>query len=373
MRVVVAGAGALGTCYAVLLATAGADVCVLTRPERIDSLRRGLRVSGLVEATAQVEVVGHGRQAIGADYLLVATKTQDTAAVLEALDGIDAATVFSLQNGVAKDDALGAAFGADRVIGAACAVGVGLLTPGHAQLTMNQGTWLGELWRSTPTSERRASEGHAGGASSGVSDRETAGETAGETPGGKTSGGETPGGGTSERVVRLVAVLRAAGFPAWSVPDVRAVEWYKLCALLPGAMITALTRRSYAEMALHPELSRLFVQLMRETFGIVQALGMTVADPPGSLWRFSEWLPAADDVALAGLRAIGERQQASGERMLPSMLQDVLAGRRTEVQDLAGEVLRQADALDVPVPATQTCYRLLRGLEDGFAVPDGAL
>lgn len=372
IRVVVAGAGALGTCYAVLLATAGADVCILTRPERVASLRGGLRVSGLVEASAQVEVIGHGREAVRADYLLVATKTQDTAAILAALDGIDAATVFSLQNGVAKDDALGAAFGAERVIGAACAVGAGLLTPGHAQLTMNQGTWLGELWRPSPArgsqgSERlrRQSEGN------GVSDSPGApaiGIAAGELPVGGTPAGGTSAGGTSERVVRLVAVLRAAGFPAWSVPDVRAVEWYKLCALLPGAMITALSRRSYAEMALHPDLSRLFVQLMHETFGIVQALGMAVADPPGSLWRFGEWLPAPDDIALAGLRAIGERQQASGERMLPSMLQDVLAGRRTEVQSLAGEILRQADALDVPVPATQTCCRLLRGLEDGFGV-----
>lgn len=373
MRVVVAGAGALGTCYAVLLATADADVCVLTRPERVESLRRGLRVSGLVEARAQVEIVGHGREAVWADYLLVATKTQDTAAVLEALKGIDAATVFSLQNGVAKDDALGAAFGTERVIGAACAVGAGLLTPGHAQLTMNQGTWLGELWRPSAADQRRESErhgrdseGHAAGRPSGAPGGVT---PDGETPAAETPAGVTPSGGTSERVVRLVAVLRAAGFPSWSVPDVRAIEWYKLCALLPGAMITALTRRSYAEMALHPDLSCLFVQVMRETFGIVRAQGMTVADPPGSLWRFGEWLPAPDDVALAGLRAIGERQQASGERMLPSMLQDVLAGRRTEVQDLAGEVLRQAEALDVPVPATQTCYRLLRGLEDGI---DGA-
>ena len=149
------------------------------------------------------------------------------------------------------------------------------------------------------------------------------------------------------------------------------MEWYKLCALLPGALVTTLSRRSYAEMALHPHLARLFVQVMRETFGVMQALGMTVQDPPGSLWRFAEWLPAPDEVSLEGLRAIGERQRDAGERMLPSMLQDVLAGRLTEVEHLAGEVLRQAAALDLPVPATETCYRLIRGLEDAF--PPGPL
>ena len=147
------------------------------------------------------------------------------------------------------------------------------------------------------------------------------------------------------------------------------MEWYKLCALLPGALVTTLSRRSYAGMALHPHLARLFVRVMRETFGVMQALGMTVQDPPGSLWRFAEWLPAPDEVSLEGLRAIGERQRDAGERMLPSMLQDVLAGRLTEVEHLAGEVLRQAAALDLPVPATETCYRLIRGLEDAFPAP----
>jgi 2-dehydropantoate 2-reductase len=343
MRVLVAGAGALGTCYAALLAAAGAEVSVLARPARHDALRRGLRVSGLLEAEAQVAVVSRGQVAEGGagaqDYVIVATKTQDTASILEALEGVQTGAVLSLQNGVAKDELLAGAFGAQRVLGAACAVGATLLEPGHARLTLNQGTWVGERFRPDSTPD---------GAPSGV-----------------------PDAGASERVVRLVAVLRGAGFPSWSVPDIRAVEWYKLCALLPGAMVTTLSRRSYAEMALHPHLARLFVQVMRETFGVMQAQGMAVQDPPGSLWRFAEWLPAPDEVSLEGLRDIGERQRAAGERMLPSMLQDVLAGRLTEVEHLAGEVLRQAAALDLRLPATETCYRLIRGLEDAFPPPTG--
>jgi 2-dehydropantoate 2-reductase len=319
VRVLVAGAGALGTCYAVLLAKTGAEVVVFTRPERAARLRQGLRVSGLVEASATVEVVTTGREAEAVDYLILATKTADTAAVLRGLEGVEVGGALSLQNGLAKDDALAAAFGEPAVIGAACSVGASLAEPGHAQLTMNVATWLGE-----------------------------------------------PAGGSSERVARLAAVLRSAGLPSWSVDDIRAVEWYKLCLVLPGALVTALSRRSYAEMALHPELNALWVRLMRECTAVARANGAVLVDPPAAPWLLGSWQDMPDEEVGAGLREIGERQQASGERMFPSMAQDVLAGRRTEAEDLAGDLLRRAAERGVPAPALETCYRLVRGMEDGF-------
>ena len=319
MKVLVAGAGALGTCYAVLLAKAGADVTVFTKPERVDRLRQGLRVTGLIDASANVGVVTSGRDAGTVDYLVLATKTADTDAALRGLDGLQVDGALSLQNGLAKDDALAAAFGAERVIGAACSVGASLAEPGHARLTMNVATWLGE-----------------------------------------------PAGGSSQRVARLASVLRAAGPPTWSVDDIRAVEWYKLCLVLPGALVTALSRRSYAEMALHRELNALWVRLMRECVSVARAHGVTLVDPPAAPWYLASWQDMPGHEVAAGLRAIGERQQASGERMFPSMAQDVLAARRTEAHDLVGDLLRRAAERDVAVPALETCYRLVRGLEDGF-------
>jgi 2-dehydropantoate 2-reductase len=273
----------------------------------------------LVAATAQVRLITSGTELGSADYVLLATKTGDTAAALAALRGLDIGCALSLQNGLAKDDALAAAFGPDRVVGAACAVGASLDAPGHARLTMIQPTWIGEL-----------------------------------------------DGGTSERAARLAAVLRAAGFPTWSVPNIRAVEWYKLCLVLPGAFVTALSRRTYDEMALDPHLAPLWVRLMREMCAVAAADGATLSDPPGLPWRLGTWQHEPDDAVLAGLREIGERQRAAGEKMRPSMFQDVLAQRRTEAEDLAGDLLRRAAQHHISVPATETCYALVRGLEEGF-------
>ena len=48
---------------------------------------------------------------------------------------------------------------------------------------------------------------------------------------------------------------------------------------------------------------------------------------------------------------------------ISSMLQDVRAGRRTEVDAISGEILRRAQLASVPAPRTRVIYQLVRGLE----------
>ena len=343
MRVAIVGAGALGTTYAVLLARAGADVTVVARPARVAELEEGLAVRGLIEASARVPVVSTGTELGDVDYLILATKVADADSAVASLAGARVETAISLQNGLAKNDALDRVFGPDRVLGAACAVVAGRGDrPGEAILTMNRATWLGE---------RRTIRAEVSSAT-------------------HTVGTDETGMGRTERAARLAAVFRAAGLPSWSVPDGHAVEWYKLCALLPGSLVTALARCSYGEMALHPLLSSQFVTIMRETFSVPASLGLfgqpgaSPVDPPGAPWSFGTWLAGGDDVAIAGLRAIGEAQTSAGQRVLPSMVQDVFAGRVTEVEALVGGLLARAHDVGLLLPATETCYRLLRGLED---------
>ena len=112
MRVLIAGAGALGRAARLPASRcAGAEVSVLARPARHAALRRGLRVSGLLEAQAQVAVVSRGPEAGAQDYVIVTTKAQDTESILEALEGVQTGAVLSLQNGVAKDEILAGALG----------------------------------------------------------------------------------------------------------------------------------------------------------------------------------------------------------------------------------------------------------------------
>ena len=47
----------------------------------------------------------------------------------------------------------------------------------------------------------------------------------------------------------------------------------------------------------------------------------------------------------------------------PSMLQDVEAGRRTEIETLNGAIVRHADALGIDVPVNRAMVALVRGWE----------
>ncbi|MAG36944.1 MAG: hypothetical protein CL878_11975 [Dehalococcoidia bacterium] len=322
MRVLVVGAGALGTVYAALLAQAGTQVTVLVKPSHVEALRardNHLRVEGLVSVDAPVTVVTTGAEAGTVDWLLLLVKTKDTATALAAATGCRPRAVLSLQNGLAKNAWLAKAFGTGSVVGGVAMVAATHLAAGHARLNVNANTWLGE-----------------------------------------------PGGGASARVAALAARLNAAGLPTTAVEDITAVEWWKVCGVLTTSLTTALARRDNAAVLSHPLLGEIYVDLAREVVAVARAEGVAVADPPGTASPMVAWADGPRAEALAGLRQRGEQLQAAGQRPLASMAQDVLAERRTEVEDVAGEVVRRAAARDVPVPVLATCYRLARGLEDGF-------
>jgi len=48
---------------------------------------------------------------------------------------------------------------------------------------------------------------------------------------------------------------------------------------------------------------------------------------------------------------------------ISSMLQDIRAGRQTEIEAISGEILRRAMQAGLSVPRTSTIYQLIRGLE----------
>ena len=97
------------------------------------------------------------------------------------------------------------------------------------------------------------------------------------------------GGGNSPRVNEFAALLTSAGLAGTAVEDIEAIEWWKLCYLLPGAMVTALARTDYGTMFFHPLLAERFLRLTQELVSVARAGGIAVTDPPGRRCRPLRW------------------------------------------------------------------------------------
>lgn len=204
MRVVILGAGGLGSLLGGYLANTGVDVTLVGRPAHTDAVTRdGLRITGRrgdLVVKDNLKAVDQAAKASGHfDYLVLAVKGKDTAQALAdaaALRDV-VSSALSVQNTVEKDAALAGWIGPDRVIGASTIEGGTLLEPGFVRnhLTAKVTAYFGEL-----------------------------------------------DGSSSARVDAITAAFTDAGLPAVAVTNIEQVEWEKLAqiALAAAWSVTAL-------------------------------------------------------------------------------------------------------------------------------------
>ena len=314
MRVLILGGGGLGTVYAGYLARAGVDVTLFVKPAHLAAFERPeVQITGLAEFVAPVRVASEPR-ALGAfEYLLVSVKGRDTESALAPLQRLDVETVLSVQNGVKKDETLARLFGRKRVLGAVSAVGGSLQRPGQALHSLALATLVGEL-----------------------------------------------DGRTSARGERLAEAIQAAGLPAACVPDIVTREWEKLAAFLRTAVVCSIVRTDIASALLDPDLVHLCARIVQEVARVAAAEGHPLGTSPDTLLGDPNQPEAA--MAAEFIRQ-GETIRSQGPPIYPSMAQDTIAGRPSELEDTAGDLLARAERHAVPVPSLAACVQLLRAKE----------
>jgi len=86
MRVIILGAGGLGSVFGARLAEQGADVTLVARPAHVDAINQnGLKISGVKgdSITTNITAISSAEEAVGEfDYLILGVKSKDTAATL---------------------------------------------------------------------------------------------------------------------------------------------------------------------------------------------------------------------------------------------------------------------------------------------------
>jgi 2-dehydropantoate 2-reductase len=145
------------------------------------------------------------------------------------------------------------------------------------------------------------------------------------------------------RVQSIASEFERAGFPCDVRPDLARVLWSKLLWNAPFNAICALTRKGAGEVLKVPELETLVRKTMNELVAVAAAEGVAL------------------DAAFVEATIEATRTKFAASR--PSMLQDVLAGRRTEARELQGAVVRRGRAHGIETPVTSTLLALMLGLE----------
>ncbi len=134
------GAGALGCLFGALIQLAGFDVIFVARGKQLDALRKGLRVSGLIDEKLKIYAVSKPENA---DVTFVTVKAYDTESAAKVLSTVDPGVVCSLQNGVGNEEILQKY--CKRVVGGVTSYAANLKEFGHVVYAGKGYTYIGDM------------------------------------------------------------------------------------------------------------------------------------------------------------------------------------------------------------------------------------
>ena len=144
----------------------------------------------------------------------------------------------------------------------------------------------------------------------------------------------------AEAMQRIAGVLTAAGLNCIADPDAEAAVWEKVAFNAAMNSVAAVTRLRVGPIADHPSGRAVVFAIVAETLAVAAARGLAVD---------AERVRQTLELAFAGHRD-----------HTPSMLQDVLAGRPTEIENINGAIVAHAEALGIDTPVTRTLRDLVR-------------
>ncbi len=329
-RIGIIGAGAIGSVVGGLLTRAGHDVTLIDQwPEHVLAMKRhGLSLSGTCgEHRIRVKALHlHEAQSIAEpfDAVFVAVKSYDTewaaalaAAYLAAPNGI----AVDFQNGI-NDERVAAVVGRERVLGAVILIGAGMYEPGHAMRT----------------------------------DAGAIGFKIGEHDGAE-----------SARARELVRIMNDVA-PSAVTTNLWGERWSKLALNCMVNPLAALSGLGTAEVRMDRTTRRLAVHLGAEAIQVGRAVGHEV-EP---IWGIAaqRFVDAAQGLGLEDIEAEISRGAAARSGGRPSMLQDVMRRRRTEIDHLNGYVVEQGRRAGVKTPFNESIVSLFHRQPVGALEPD---
>ncbi len=311
VRILVAGAGALGSVFGGLLQRAGHAVTLLGRGAHIEAIAaHGLHIGGLWgEHDVEDLHLATGAAQLRPDFdvTLITVKSYDTGAMARAVAPLLAphGVMISLQNGLGNVEVLAEHVGDQRVLAARVIFGAEVTTPGRVRVTVYADPVLVGAWRP----------------------------------------------GTADHVVAAARQwaerFAAADIPSAYCDDIEAALWGKILYNAALNPLGALLGVHYGALSEDPKTRAIMDTVIDEAFRVAVAEGVALP-----------WASAADYRAV-----FYDRLVPSTFHHRSSMLQDLERGRPTEVDAINGEVWKRGAAHGIVTPANELLTRLVHARE----------
>ncbi|NPV06211.1 MAG: 2-dehydropantoate 2-reductase [Syntrophaceae bacterium] len=155
--------------------------------------------------------------------------------------------------------------------------------------------------------------------------------------------GEAKNPSMTERVRRIHELFDRAGIAHVIPPDMIRSLWFKFMVNVGANQASAVLRANYGTLRTSPEARELMDSAMREVIALAGALKVDLSEKD-----IGEWYKV-----LEGLGADGKT----------SMFQDVEAGRKTEVEMLAGTVIELGERHGIATPVNRRLFDELKRIE----------
>ena len=302
-RVCIAGAGVIGSLFAGHLARVTEVTALTRREEHARALNeQGLRVSGRADFHADLTAATTPGALPEPDLVIVASKGGDVDPIAAQLAGHWPGAILMTVQNGIGADEIVARHGDWRLLSSVTFMSGTRHADTHVEYVLDTATWIGPSRGTTPADAQTVAD-----------------------------------------------LIVSSGLKAEAFDDLRPAQWSKLIFNATVNTVAALTGLRhdphFAALDDPRDLGFLVRALMDEGKAVGAAAGVTLGEDP---WEMN---------VLATQR---------GHRHSPSMLEDVEARRRTEVDMITGSLVREANRLGVPVPLHEAMYRLIKAKETSW-------
>jgi 2-dehydropantoate 2-reductase len=314
MRMLVMGAGAMGSVVGGLMAQAGHAVTLVGRQGHMAAIAAsGLKITGIWGdhhiTTLETRTDLAGLDAGDFDFVLICVKSYDTAAAVEAIEPLlDAGTlVCAYQNGLGNAETIAGRAGWARTVGARAIFGAWLPEPGCAEVTVIANpTALGVYTEDAP----------------------------------------------ADRVRALAQAMDAAGVPTVYTGEITTVLWSKVAYNCALNALSGLLDVPYGVLPETAHCRAIMHDIVHELYAVAEAMG--VALKPATPAQYMDLLY--------------DKLIPPTARHYASTREDLRQRRRTEIDALNGAIAHYGRQHGVPTPANTLITRLVHAREHALGI-----